>query len=86
MFKNHHQSLQNNTPIRVGIDIGGTFTDFVVYDPVSGIIDSFKMLSNPANPADPVFQGLKRIFPGDEHEVRPAQIIHGSTVATNALL
>ncbi len=86
MSKNHQQSRQNNTPIRIGIDIGGTFTDFVVYDPVSGGINSFKLLSKPRCPADPVFQGLERIFSDDEYEARPAQIIHGSTVATNALL
>lgn len=74
------------SPLRVGIDIGGTFTDFVVYNPDDGDIQRFKLLSDPSNPADTVIKGLDRIFLGGEYGKKPAQIIHGSTVATNALL
>ncbi len=67
--------------LRVGIDIGGTFTDFVVQDLESDRIDTFKISSDSNNPAATVVQGLERIGAGQVH-----QIIHGSTVATNALL
>ena len=67
--------------LRIGIDIGGTFTDFVVHDPENGRITTLKILSDPTNPAITVLQGLKKI--GFD---QPIQIIHGSTVATNALL
>ena len=70
--------------IRIGIDIGGTFTDFVVYDPSSQQIQTFKILSTPGDPAVAVIQGLKRIFL--ERGTQNATVIHGSTVATNALL
>ncbi|RMH06365.1 MAG: hypothetical protein D6704_07470, partial [Nitrospirae bacterium] len=43
---------------RVGIDIGGTFTDFVIYDEVRGSLDTLKLLSTPAHPADAVLSGL----------------------------
>lgn len=66
---------------RIGIDIGGTFTDFVVYDPENGNIDTFKILSDPINPAKTVLQGLSTL-----HTDNLDTIIHGSTVATNALL
>ncbi len=46
---------------RIGIDIGGTFTDFVVFDSRSGILDTFKLLSTPSNPAGAVLEGLARI-------------------------
>ncbi len=72
-------------PLRVGIDIGGTFTDFVTYDPLSGRLETFKLLSTPSDPSQAVLEGLKRIrlhHPGP----RPLDIVHGSTVATNALL
>ncbi len=69
---------------RIGIDIGGTFTDFVVYDPDSQQIGTFKLLSTPANPALAVLQGLEKIVA--EKGTQNATIIHGSTVATNALL
>jgi N-methylhydantoinase A len=68
--------------LRIGIDIGGTFTDFVVFDAARSQIDTFKILSTPCNPAQAVLQGLARIHP----DKAPVHIIHGSTVATNALL
>jgi N-methylhydantoinase A len=67
--------------LRIGIDIGGTFTDFVVYDSDNGHFRTFKILSDPANPANTVLAGLKNI---DLNNC--SQIVHGSTVATNALL
>jgi N-methylhydantoinase A len=69
--------------MRIGIDSGGTFTDFVVLHDTgkeAGKIDSFKLRSNPASPAGVVLEGLRRIA------ARRAEVVHGSTVATNALL
>ncbi len=63
----------------IGIDTGGTFTDFVYKeDDRWGI---YKLLSTPSNPATAVLKGLKHIS-GDT----PEHIVHGSTVATNAIL
>ncbi len=67
--------------MRIGIDIGGTFTDFVTFDEGSGAFRTFKTLSTPHDPAQAVLSGLKEL-PGT---TRPS-IVHGSTVATNALL
>jgi N-methylhydantoinase A/oxoprolinase/acetone carboxylase beta subunit len=66
--------------MRIGIDTGGTFTDFVSVYP-NGRLDSFKLASNPADPASVIIAGIERIA-GDV----AADIVHGSTVATNALL
>ncbi len=77
------------TSLRIGVDIGGTFTDFVVYDPSTQRIQTFKLLSTPHDPAEAVLQGLKRIqdeSPSTIHGPRFMTVIHGSTVATNALL
>jgi len=65
--------------MRIGIDSGGTFTDFVVLDN-DGNLQSFKLRSNPASPAGVVLEGLRRIA------AKRAEVVHGSTVATNALL
>lgn len=70
--------------IRIGIDIGGTFTDFVIYQPLTQTISSFKLTSTPQDPALAVLEGLKRILA--ECQNADSTIIHGSTVATNALL
>lgn len=67
--------------IRIGIDIGGTFTDFVIYHPEDGSFNTFKLPSTPEDPAVAVLQGLEMVA-GSQN----AAIIHGSTVATNALL
>lgn len=64
----------------VGIDTGGTFTDFVLLDE-GGKLRVHKVLSTPDNPAKAVLAGLRHLLNG-----AAADIVHGSTVATNALL
>ena len=66
--------------MRIGIDSGGTFTDFVILTD-GGQLHSFKLRSNPASPATVILEGIERAAPGKKTEV-----VHGSTVATNALL
>jgi len=66
--------------MRIGIDSGGTFTDFVVLHD-DGRLDSFKLRSNPASPASVILEGIRRIG-----APKTADVVHGSTVATNALL
>ena len=74
-------AAKSGESIRLGIDIGGTFTDFVIFSKETGHIYSYKVLSTPQNPAYAVLNGLKQL--GISNKI---QIIHGSTVATNALL
>ncbi len=66
--------------MRIGVDAGGTFTDFVIVHD-SGAMETFKLRSNPRSPASVIFAGLAQAAGS-----RPAEVIHGSTVATNALL
>ncbi|MDP2480855.1 MAG: hydantoinase/oxoprolinase family protein [Candidatus Palauibacterales bacterium] len=71
---------------RVAVDIGGTFTDFVVWAPGAADLRTFKVLSTPDDPARAVLAGLGRVLAGAS-EARPSpSIVHGSTVATNAVL
>lgn len=65
--------------LKVGIDTGGTFTDFIVLDGTR--IRTLKLLSTPANPAQAILVGLEKLL-GE----KSCEILHGSTVATNALL
>src|SRR5438093_6006538 len=65
--------------VKVGIDTGGTFTDFILLD--GNGIRTLKLLSTPADPAQAILQGLSQLLQEDACE-----IYHGSTVATNALL
>jgi N-methylhydantoinase A len=75
----------SSSQIRIGIDTGGTFTDFVVYYPAEQRVDSFKLLSTPHNPAEAVLAGLQQIA-GELAAGSRLDVVHGSTVATNALL
>lgn len=65
---------------KVGVDTGGTFTDFVWLDG-HGKVQVRKELSTPNDPAEAVLAGIERLRVPSQ-----AKIIHGSTVATNALL
>ena len=69
---------------RVAMDIGGTFTDFVVIDgEQQGQTSSGKVLTTPANPADGVLDGLRRFVT----ELTAVEfLVHGTTVGLNAFL
>jgi N-methylhydantoinase A len=66
----------------VGIDVGGTFTDLVLFDSVSGRLAVTKT-SSTANQADGVLDALKRLEVTTSHLDR---MVHGTTVATNAIV
>ncbi|MSP89091.1 MAG: hydantoinase/oxoprolinase family protein [Alphaproteobacteria bacterium] len=71
----------------LGVDTGGTFTDFVLFHRGSGAIATFKVRSTPHDPGAAIAVGLRRLaadhgVPGREIE----RFIFGTTVATNAVL
>ncbi len=76
--------------LRIGIDTGGTFTDFIAFTGEYRV--AFKVPSTPAAPADAILAGIERVLAGrDLQQVVGsagfrAEIAHGTTVATNALL
>jgi N-methylhydantoinase A len=67
---------------RLGVDIGGTFTDFVAYDEAGRALKVWKNLSTPRNPIDAIMTGLTAF--GQFDAIGTIRI--GTTVATNALL
>lgn len=80
-------SSKKPVSLRIGIDIGGTFTDFVYQHPATQIIKTYKVPSTPEAPARAVINGLNDILAGfPDHKITNLQIVHGSTVATNSLL
>ncbi|NIM59334.1 MAG: hypothetical protein GTO16_10390 [Candidatus Aminicenantes bacterium] len=66
--------------VRIGVDTGGTFTDFVIY--VDGKIDINKIPSTPKNPSLSILEGIDKFLSQDLSPM----VIHGTTVATNSLL
>lgn len=68
--------------LHLGIDTGGTFTDFMLYDEITGSLTGWKVLSTPSDPTDAVLRGLENV----PDISRLASVRLGTTVATNALL
>src|SRR5712692_5543587 len=71
----------------LGIDIGGTFTDIVVYDHDSGRQWSRKVLTTHEDPARAVATGVEAVL--DQHRLEPREftrVVHATTLFTNALI
>ena len=73
--------------MRIGIDVGGTFTDFVLLDDATGHTSTYKCLTTPRDPSDAIEQGLHVL----ESQVpgcigRLEEIIHGTTLIINAII
>ena len=74
-------------PYRIGVDIGGTFTDFLLLDDRDGSLAIGKTLTTPDAPARAVISGITELL--ETNGVRPdqiAQVVHGTTLVTNALI
>ena len=74
-------------PLRVGVDIGGTFTDLVLLDSRNGAIFNEKVLTTPQDPSIGALEGLERIL--GRNGARPGQVghlIHGTTLVANAII
>jgi N-methylhydantoinase A len=76
--------LVSRQPIRIGVDTGGTFTDFVFER--DGRVELFKLPSTPSDPSLAIQQGLNRICAETGSELDHVEVVHGTTVGTNALL
>ena len=73
--------------IRVGVDIGGTFTDFCAFDEASGALHSLKVLSTPAEPGREVITGLEQLQ--RDYGLQPSDVsyfTHGTTVGVNTVI
>ena len=73
--------------LRVGCDIGGTFTDFVILDEASGEIFVEKSLTTPADPSIGLLDGLTvlgRVAPG--YAARTRRFAHATTLIANAVI
>jgi N-methylhydantoinase A len=68
--------------VRIGVDVGGTFTDLVAWDP-AGRMESCKVPTTPANPAEGVLNGIAALAP---RTGAWASLAHGTTMVTNAIV
>ena len=73
--------------IRIGVDVGGTFTDIVRFDQREGRLRLLKIPSTPGQPHQAVLEGTRQILSENGGRAEDVQFfIHGTTVATNTLL
>jgi N-methylhydantoinase A len=70
---------------RIGVDIGGTFTDLVYFDDDAGEVVVGKVPTTPASPEQGCIAAVREVVP-DEVLARSAYFLHGTTVGLNALL
>lgn len=72
---------------RLGFDIGGTFTDFVLLDAATGGITLYKCLTTPADPAEGALSGIRAITAQAGIAAADlSEVLHGTTLVTNALI
>ena len=73
--------------MRLGIDVGGTFTDFVLLDDATGQTHIYKCLTTPSDPSEAMEGGVRALeqqMPGCAERLE--EIIHGTTLVINAIL
>jgi N-methylhydantoinase A len=70
----------------VGVDTGGTFTDLIAVERETGTMRLAKVPSSPGDPSAAVSQALETLFQDGVAPAEVALFVHGTTVATNALL
>lgn len=73
---------------RVGVDVGGTFTDVAIFDPHTRAVQIYKVLTTPDDPSVGVLNGLRFVEEQrTDFSIRTIdQFLHGTTITTNALI
>ena len=79
--------MKTDRRYRLGCDIGGTFTDFVLLDDETGEIRTSKCLTTPKDPSDAVEQGIRALEAGKQGFVPELnELIHGTTLVINSII
>jgi len=81
---NYTKKVRTSDRVRAGVDTGGTFTDFV-YE-AGRELRIFKLASTPYDPSRAIIEGLHRIAAETGSSLVEVEVVHGTTVGTNALL
>src|SRR5262245_61774798 len=87
MTSDVHPAPRSGAPLSLGIDIGGTFTDLVVLDPVSGETVIRKESTTPDDPSRGAMLGLAQLLKRSSiAPERVGRVVHATTLFTNALI
>ncbi len=81
------QESTSPRPYRIGIDIGGTFTDLVTMNEENGELKIIKLSSTPEDPSSAFLKIIERCISGFHlNATDAAYLVHGTTVATNTII
>jgi N-methylhydantoinase A len=73
--------------LRLGVDVGGTFTDLLLYDETTGAVHLAKVPSTPADQSEGVLHGIDEVCRiAGRAPAEVSTVLHGTTVATNTVL
>lgn len=79
--------MTTNLRVRIGVDVGGTFTDFVLVDDKRGVIFTGKQLTTHQDPSQAICEGVERIVREAGLAIGDVDaIVHGTTLVTNTLI
>ena len=77
----------SSPPCRIGFDIGGTFTDFILVDEARGRLHLHKCLTTPEDPSIGALEGMTDLLRAAGVALAEVdQVVHGTTLATNAII
>ncbi len=80
-------SIVSERIYRIGVDIGGTFTDFALYDAAGGKMGVHKQLTTPKDPSAAVLEGVATLVARHGIAIGAVKdIVHGTTLVTNAVI
>ena len=72
---------------RIGVDIGGTFTDFALVDDETGRLSTHKQLTTPSDPSLSVLSGIETLLSRTGVNINDVTVVaHGTTLVTNAVI
>lgn len=81
------KTKEDKPRIRVGIDVGGTFTDFVLVDDYRGIVFTGKRLTTSGDPSRAILEGTEVLLREAETVISAVDaIVHGTTLVTNTVI
>jgi len=73
--------------IRIGVDVGGTFTDFVLHDPRRDLVHTGKLLTTPDDPSEAIVNGIARLLKEKDLKAEDLHsVVHGTTLVTNTVI
>jgi N-methylhydantoinase A len=73
--------------VRVGVDVGGTFTDLVLHDPQRDLVHTGKLLTTPDDPSEAIVIGIQRLLKETNLQASDLHsIVNGTTLVTNAVI